>query len=114
MGPPPAWVETDAGDQWLAYSSFCWFTGTAGVCADYIPPRLRTDLPRIVVARGATVWIHLGFIPNEVSVTIGQIPVAVERSRILELRVRRSGILYVTALHARKGDAGYTARIVVR
>lgn len=38
----------------------------------------------------------------------------VERGRILELRVRRSGILYVTALHARKGDAGHTARVVVR
>jgi hypothetical protein len=47
-GPPPAWLEKRGTDRWLAYSSFCWTT----MCADFVAPQLRTDLPRIRLARG--------------------------------------------------------------
>jgi hypothetical protein len=113
IGPPPAWIETARGDFWLAYSSYCWTTATAGLCADYIDPRRRTDLPRLVVGRGERVRIFVAVVPDEVSVAIAGRTVPVARSQIFELRVRRGGLLEIAYFH-RKGDARFVARLVVR
>jgi hypothetical protein len=50
-------------------------------------------------------------IPSSVAVFFRGHRLSVARSRILELHVRRSGVLLVTLLH-RRGDAGYAARLV--
>lgn len=55
--PPPAWVETEAGAFWLAYSSFCW----TNLCVDYVAAADREDLPRIPVRAGERIRFHLGF-----------------------------------------------------
>ena len=62
-GPPPAWLEKPGPDRWLAYSSYCWTVRGAGMCADFIAPQMRSDLPRIRVVRGTPVRFHLGFRP---------------------------------------------------
>jgi hypothetical protein len=113
IAPPPAWIETAEGDFWLAYSSYCWTTRTGGICADYIDPRLRKDLPRLVVHRGEHVRIFVAVVPDEVSVAIGGRAVPVARSRVLELRVRRGGLLELAYFH-RKGDARFAARLVLK
>lgn len=113
VSPPPAWIETEHGDAWLAFSTYCWTRGGTGICVDYINPASRTDLPRVRVRRGEVVRIHLGVVPVDVTVSIGSRPVTAPRSRILEIRVTRPGLLVVTLLHAR-GDASYAARLVAR
>ena len=111
--PPPAWIETARAERWLAYSSYCWTTPTSGLCADYVDPFRRTDLPRFVVKRGEVVRIHLAFVPTEAFVTVGRRTVALEPSRVLEVDVRRGGVL-VVHVYGAKGDAGYVGRLVVR
>lgn len=64
-GPPPAWAATASRSTWLAYSGYCWKT----VCADYLPPASRPDLPTITIVRGASIRVHFGFRPSKVSVT---------------------------------------------
>lgn len=111
--PPPAWIETSRAERWLAYSSYCWTTPTRGLCADYIDPFRRTDLPRFGVDKGEVVRIHLDFVPTEAYVTIGKRTVRPDPGRILEVRVRSSGVL-VVHVYGPKGDAGYVGRFVVR
>ena len=111
--PPPAWIETSRAERWLAYSSYCWTSPTRGLCADYTDPFRRTDLPRFGVDKGETVRIHLGFRPTEVYVTIGKRTVRPEPRRVLEVKVRTSGVL-VVHVYGPKGDAGYVGRFVVR
>jgi hypothetical protein len=111
--PPPAWIETARGQRWLAYSSYCWLTPTRGLCADYVDPRRRTDLPRFVVERGEIVQIYLGFVPTEAFVTVRNRLVSTEASRVIDVRVREGGVLIVH-LFGRRGDASYVARLVVR
>lgn len=64
-GPPPAWAETASASKWLAYAGYCWRT----VCADYLPPASRPDLPAIRIARGARLRLHFGFRPTTLVVT---------------------------------------------
>jgi hypothetical protein len=112
--PPRAWIETGRAERWLAYSSYCWFsTSTSGLCADYIDPGRRNDLPRIAVRRGELVHIYLAFVPTESYVTIANRLVSVERSRVIDLRVRAGGVL-VVHVYARNGDASWVARLVLR
>jgi hypothetical protein len=66
-GPPPAWIETETGSHWLAYSSYCWGTG----CIDYVDISSRQDVPLVRVRKGETVRFHLGFDPSKVSLTLG-------------------------------------------
>jgi hypothetical protein len=111
--PPPAWIETSRAERWLAYSSYCWTSPTRGLCADYVDPFRRTDLPRFGVTKGEVVRIQLGFVPTEAYVTIGKRTVRPEPSRILEVRVRSSGVL-VVHVYGPRGDAGYVGRLVAR
>jgi hypothetical protein len=75
-GPPPAWIETQAGNQWLGYSTFCWTRhtgkGETGICADAITPTCdQSQVPHVFVEEGETVRAHLGFTPTEASLLGG-------------------------------------------
>jgi hypothetical protein len=107
-GPPPAWLEKPGIDRWLAYSSFCWRT----MCADFIPPQMRTDLPRIRLTRGTTVRFHLGFRPSSLQLErIGrQLPWRLAAARISPWTVVGPGI-YVLNANGPAGSAGFAFRI---
>src|SRR3954447_8967592 len=59
FGPPRAWVRVAGRSTWMAFSSFCW-TGPegTGMCADYVAPPERTDLPEIAPRRGDDLTFH--------------------------------------------------------
>lgn len=111
--PPPAWIETERGDIWLAYSTYCWTANGQGMCADYIDPSRRKDLPRVVVRRGEVARIHLGFVPQSATLRIGATSRALPAGRILGFKVTRPGVL-VLFTYGKKGDASFAARLVVR
>ena len=107
-GPPPAWLEKPSTDRWLAYSSFCWRT----MCADFIPPQMRTDLPRIAVASGTLVRFHLGCNPSSVELSrIGGRTWRLTPARVAAWKTRGRGT-YVLQLRAGPGDASYVFRLV--
>ena len=67
-GPPPAWVESEAGSFWLAYSTYCWDR----LCADYVLPRCgETRVPVVRVGVGETLRFQLGFEASEVVLNVG-------------------------------------------
>jgi hypothetical protein len=112
-GPPPAWIETHTKSSWLAYSSYCWKT----TCADYLPPQSRTDLPVVVVRRGATVRVHFAFAPTQVHVTtfVGtRLKHAIFRPvRTVNWRPTITGVVSFD-LRGGSGSASYVARVRVR
>src|SRR5919201_1413034 len=68
-GPPPAWIETQAGSTWLGFSSYCWTSGRTGTCADAIAPKCgQAGVPEIPVVGDETVRTHLGYTPIGASV----------------------------------------------
>jgi hypothetical protein len=108
-GPPPAWLEKPGTDRWLAYSSYCWTT----MCADFLPPNSRPDLPRIAVAPGTLVRFHLGFRPTSLQLERfgGGRTWRLARTRVSAWKVAAHGI-YVLDAHAAAGSASYVFRIV--
>jgi hypothetical protein len=107
--PPPAWIHTAHGDRWLAYSTYCWKT----VCADYIHPAQRDDLPRIVVGRREVVRFHFGFRPSGLMLEVGGKSYDLVDAKAVSWRVRRGGVLTLS-MGGSGGDASYAARLVVR
>jgi hypothetical protein len=113
-GPPPAWIETERGAFWLAYSTFCW---DPGGCADYMAPRCGDELsaPPIIVRPGEAVRFHLGFTPREVSLNRfpgGDVTVSLESTHDPTWRVARPGawLLFALAASGQGGaDASYAA-----
>jgi hypothetical protein len=80
-GPPPAWIETQAGSYWLGHSSWCWEHAANGnrrinVCADMVAPKCSQEsVPNISVAKDETVRAHLGYTRNDASyVGCGALP----------------------------------------
>jgi hypothetical protein len=118
-GPPPAWVETRAGDRWLAFSSYCWTRrgasgGGTGLCVDYRAPQNRRDLPTIRLRAGELARFHLGFKPRSVSLNIGRRSIPLSNVAAPSWRVIGAGgpaLLFATSA---RGDASYAARLVVR
>ena len=107
-GPPPAWLEKPGTDRWLAYSTFCWRT----MCADFIAPQMRTDLPRIRVARGTSVRFHLGFRPVALQLDrVGGGTKQLAAARVSSWQVGAPG-LYLLFARVAGGDASYAFRIV--
>jgi hypothetical protein len=115
-GPPFAHLEAANGGVEMAQGSSCWsWTDAsgrgAGRCIDAISWSARHDIPRLVVARKATITLRLGFAPTE--------PIYVEfaghhfrlpahwRSA---LSLRGHGLLTVFA-RGTHGDASYAARV---
>jgi hypothetical protein len=107
--PPPAWIETESGAYWLAFSDFCWFTA----CADYKLPEERTDLPRITLDRGETVRFHLDFAPTRASLKVGSARFVLTARQVTSWRVRSGGVAVLEA-HGELGRVSYEARFRVR
>jgi hypothetical protein len=114
-GPPPAWVETEAGSVWLAYSTYCW----GSVCADFVAPSCVGEqaAPRVELRRGETVRFHLGFEPAEVALTFfpeGGEPdgVALDASRAPAWRADRAEAFSLFA-RADGRDASYAGCAVL-
>ena len=108
--PPPAWVETQAGDHWLAFFGYCWST----TCLDSRPVEQRTDIPRISVTKGEVVRFHLGFEPTSLSLKVGSRTYPLRAGRVSTWRVRGgSGTAFLNA-RGEAGSAGYVAHLLVR
>jgi hypothetical protein len=108
-GPPPAWAETASRSKWLAYSGYCWKT----ICADYLPPASRPDLPTIRIARGASIRIHFGFRPSKVSVTTLGTTTSTRSlapTQVVMWRPTAAGV-FTFSLKGSHGTVGYAAKI---
>ena len=111
VGPPPAWVETEHGSFWLAYSGFCW----KALCVDM--SAFPDDLPPVVVRKGEVVRFHLGFRPRRVELAVGRradLRLRLEPARTVSWRVERAGVVSLLAYSARGGSAGYLAVLKLR
>ncbi len=108
--PPAAWVDTPAGDRWLGYSTYCWTT----MCADYINPEMRKDLPKIVVKRGQVVRFELGFAPKTLSLQVGTRTYQLKPKQSAAWRVKGKGGVLVLFATAEGGDASYVAKLRVK
>jgi hypothetical protein len=64
-GPPRAYVATPGAHVPLARSAWCW----GGLCAAPIEPAKRT----VVLRRGDTIHVELGFAPRTVAVDVNGI-----------------------------------------
>ena len=113
--PPPAWIETGAGNRWLGYSSYCWNhperNAMAHACADFIAPKCsQRQVPSLSVGNGETVRAHLGFTPLEASVENAD---AKLEDRSVEWRIEQPGpfLLFTRAVDA---DASYVGCGVLR
>jgi hypothetical protein len=118
-GPPPAWIETERGAYWLSFSSYCWEAQRTALCADFIAPADRHDLPSMRVRRGEVVRFHLAFRPAEVSLQFfskGGSPAgfSLEPRRVMSWTVERGGPMSLLARAPKAGDASYVAILVLR
>lgn len=107
--PPPAWVETESGSYWLAYSGFCWGPRCVKVGGLAGPD----ELPPVVAQEGEVVRFHLGFRPRSVWLSVGRGDARrLEPGRTVTWRVSGAGVLSLLAYAARGapgGSAGYVA-----
>lgn len=107
--PPPAWIETRAGDRWLAFFSYCW----TSTCIDSRPVEQRIDVPRIRVVRGELVRFHLGFRPTSLTLKVGTRSYRLQPARVASWRAAGAGgVLEVTGRMSGL-RASYVARLVV-
>jgi hypothetical protein len=115
--PPPAWMESSGGERWLLFSSYCWTKKGArpvASCADFIPPTMRPDLPRIVLRAGERVRLHLGFRPTTLSVTVGKRTYRLPASATAVWHARVPAGVATLSARGRGGSASYVARFVIR
>jgi hypothetical protein len=104
--PPTAYVDTGSAHVPLTISSWCW----AAKCSAPIA-RARHVIP---VRRGATLRIHLRFMPTAVALAVGGAHVApTVHGGDLTWRATRAGGLSLTATGVR-GFVTYVGRIVFR
>ena len=109
-GPPRAWLETSDGNRWLAGGSSCWQFKGGNICADAAGPDCdQPPIPHFRVARGETVRAHLGFEPDEASLSgeMGAAEPAQLHGRTLEWKVSKGGVFTVFVKGA-QGDASYS------
>jgi len=112
-GPPRAWLETSDGNRWLGGSSSCWRVKGGSVCADAMAPSCdQPFVPHFRVASGETVRAHLGFQPEQASLSgeMGAAEPSQLHGRTLEWQVSKNGVFLVFA-KGRLGDASYTGCI---
>lgn len=109
--PPPAWAETESGDTWMAFGSYCWDNG----CVDMVPPDQLPDVPQVTVAAGETVIFHLAFNPSEVSLAFfdGRPQVSLPAEPGISWEVSHTGFVALEARRPEGGSASYIAKFVV-
>ena len=111
--PPPAWVTTASGRHPLGYSSYCWRSKSAGVCADYVAPRCGDGhTPTVRIRSGETVRFELGFRPSSLSISSRGHTRSLPATQRPRFRVDRAGVTSLFADTAQNGDASYTACFV--
>jgi hypothetical protein len=82
------------------------------MCADFVAPQLRTDLPRIRLARGATARFHLGFRPTSLTLArSGGRSWRLPPTRVVAWRAAGPGV-YLLQAGVVGGDASYAFRVV--
>ena len=111
--PPPAWIQTASGSQWMDYGTYCWDE----TCALYVAPSERDDLPVVEVRPGEEVTFHLGFDPAGVELSFdpkNPSRIRLRRQRDVTWRVTRGGDLSLSTRSDPHGDAMYHVRLVVR
>jgi hypothetical protein len=118
VAPPPARLHVPDRTVRLATGSYCWTDPTSGAaaCVDKIAPPSRTDLPRVVVARGARMTVGLRFMAKAWSAGLWgrKAREALPVGRSATIVARRSGILTIDITKSAGGSASYLARLVVR
>ena len=83
------------------------------MCADYVAPQLRTDLPRIRLARGTTVRFRLGFRPSSLTLArIGGRSWPLSAVAVAAWRAAGPGVYLLQAGVRGGGDASYAFRLV--
>jgi hypothetical protein len=112
--PPPAWIETKAGNRWLGRSSSCWTVRkgneSTGTCADFVAPRCGgSGVPSVPLQAGGTVRVHLGYSPTEASVDTAS---ATLHGRIVEWHVAQPGP-FTLFTKAADRDASYVGCAVL-
>ena len=108
--PPRTWLETSDGNRSLARGSSCWRFEDHGVCADAAAPSCdQPPTPHFRVSTGETVRAHLGFTPDEASLSgeMGAAEPAQLHGRTLEWKVSKGGVFTVFA-KGERGDASYS------
>ena len=111
-GPRAAWAETVSKSTWLAYSGYCWKT----VCADYLPPASRPDLPTIAIARGTVVRLHFAFRPSKITVTsLGATTSqkTLTPAQVVAWKPLAAGV-FTLSLKGALGTVGYAAKVRFR
>jgi hypothetical protein len=112
-GPPLAWAESGtAPDQrvWLAFSSYCWDQ----VCADYVAPSNRDDIPVLRATFGSQVVFHLGFEPTSIGLQIADGRESLQLTgtgREHSWTADRSALLLLNATDAATEQASYAIRV---
>jgi hypothetical protein len=112
-GPPPAWIEAGGLSTWLAYGSYCWLANGHGGCVDFIPAAQRPDVPRLALAPGELLIVHLSFSPTsrvELLDSDGLTLRRLARAKVVRWRASRFGILLISAKSA-YGEAEYVVRL---
>lgn len=118
--PPPAWVHTMHGSQWLAFGSYCWSSKQGhGACVDMIGPEQRQDIPKLSVTADELLRIHLAFTAKSVDLSVGhsgRISLHRRNTGTLAWRApnRRGRLLVMVDVQAPGGQASYLAWIQVR
>jgi hypothetical protein len=103
--PPVAYLDTGAAHVPLTISSWCW----AAKCGAPIARSRRVA----TVRRGATVRVHLGFVPTQVALAVGgtRIVTTIHGSDVT-WRARRGGGLSLTATGV-PGFVTYVGRLAL-
>ena len=112
--PPPAWVETPRGTEWMAFGSYCWGTE----CADMRMP-VAEELPAVRVREGQELVFHLGFEPDALHLRVFSVDgqeqryaVELPARRNASWRVRGEGVYGLFTDVDSGGDASYAIRVV--
>ena len=108
--PPPAYIEFGEPGHRMAHGSSCWTSNGASACVDAVAPSRDPNLPELIVARGVTGRIHLGFTPSTAHLTIDGVRVPVQATRTITFTAHRPGIVLLD-VRAQRGSASYDARI---
>ena len=117
LAPPPGYLDTQGTDRWLAYSTYCWNTGSppGGICVDYVNPDMRKDLPKITLTRGEVVRFQLEFAPTSITLQVGEQFYKLHPRQNAAWRVKgKGGVLVLFASDEEHGQASYTARIRIK
>ena len=117
-GPPPAWIAAGSGEQWLAFSSYCWTppapSDPPAACATFVPPDMRDDVPTVTLRRKEVVRFHFDFVPTAVNLVVGKRSYDLPARASSAWRVRGKSGVALLSVEAPDGSASYVARFKIK